>query len=559
MREPALNAAAHCINPDCQRPVIRSLAARICPTCKTTLRLNDRYIPLEQLSTNRHTATYRVYDLHAKAEAVLKVLIETQPQAVNAFHYTNKVLSSMRCPGLPRVAVKSYFVIPIGGAVPSLPCFVMEKIAGKSLQSVIAEYPGGCPDGWVMTWLEQMVETLKFLHSRQLIHGNLTPDNVFLRDETDQVVLIGFGNSKYLTGQPALVGEHRSRSQAYKPTEQITGMEINEAADLFAVGQICIHLLTGIHPLELEDKRTGRLRWRQRIRVNSKFADVLDKLTHPNPDQRAKTAIEVKAMVAKISAKKENVKPKPQAVRSKAPKFTRRTSAHPVTVMQDVRPAAIQFPTIAQFVISCIQVMINVALTSTIATLIGFWLIFYSPLRGWLDQLFATLSTLPSTLLSPVLLLFMIAGVGTSWGMMHLRKSVHARHFWFMTGLAGIGYGLSWISWQQASEQPIQALAQITAIAAIFLTFDLFSLPYLLIHLPITGLGTLLTMLVLLRSQFLPVDILYALFPITSSVPLLPSTELLIACVKFFASLGIVACFWAIVSQLLVTLLHKAK
>ena len=81
----------------------------------------------------------------------------------------------------------------------------------------------------------------------------------------------------------------------------------------------------------------------------------------------------------------------------------------------------------------------------------------------------------------------------------------------------------------------------------------------MLIHLPITGLGTLLTMLVLLRSQFLPVDILYALFPITSSVPLLPSTELLIACVKFFASLGIIACFWASVSHLFVTVLHKAK
>ncbi len=419
MLEPTVNPAAFCINPDCRRPVIRSLTAHECPTCKTTLRLGDRFIPLAPIASNRYTATYRAYDLSDKTDVILKVLLDTHPQAENHFRYTAKVLSSMRCPGLPRVGVKHFFWVPLGTSMQTLPCFVMEQVTGKSFVAIVQEHPQGCPEGWVVAWLQKILEALQFLHSRQVIHGNLAVDNIILQEESDQPVLLGFG-------QP------RAELAA-----AIAGQRPDESVDLIALARIAIHLLTGMHPLDLTDDRTGIIRWRNRARVSSSLADLLDRLVQPPTSDGGdrgtgappQTALEMKTALMEWTEKQERHWKKPHIHRPVTHKPLKKhrpphgrsrphTKQTPVTVMQDVRVGNAAASPVATQLAGVAQLMVNVVVTSAIATLLSVGVIIYSPLSPFIQAGVAALArSLPlgtwTAAVNPALLVFVLVGVGT--------------------------------------------------------------------------------------------------------------------------------------------------
>lgn len=561
MSEPALNSVAYCINPDCPRPVVRSLAAHECPTCKTTLRLSDRYLPLEQLSSHRYTATYLVYDLKAKSDAVMKVLIEPLPKAVELFQYTAKVLSSMRCPGLPRVSVKSYFLVPLRGSVHGIPCFVMELVRGRSLLDVLDDCPNGCPEVWVMEWLKQLLEALQFLHGRQLVHGNLSPENVLLRDDRDQVVLIGFGNPKAVLG----VSGGDARSQVYKAGAQWQGAELNPALDLCAVGRIGIHLLTGIHPADLEDKRTNRLRWQSRSRVSLRLAEFLDRLAHPTSGSGFKSASEAKVALMALTNLREPTQRQSSPRVARQPTRRSASPSHPrpalppspVTVMQDVRAVTMQIPVIADTLIRLVQVMLNIAVVSAVTTAVSFWLLFYSPIAALMQQWLVEGSRSLSFSISPGMAVFSLVGMGTAWGMMNLRRD-RSHYFWLTTLLGGVGYGFSWMGGQSVGwAQPELAVGRIGAIAALFLAIMLAPKRHWLIHVFITVIGTALISSLLVKIQFFRLDDLSFLFMSGYANTQDLSLSLMSAVVIFLSTLGATICAWLMISECVMLRLFK--
>ncbi len=553
MLEAGLEAVAHCINPDCHRPLVRSLSDEICPTCKTPLHLNDRYIPLQQLASNRHTATYRVYDQRAKAEVVMKVLLDATPAAREFFHRTPKVLSSMRCVGLPRVTVKSDFEVPLRGSVHTLSCFVMEWVRGRSLLEVIAECPSGCPEAWVMTWLKQLLEAVQFLHGRQLVHGNLTPENVLLKDDQDQVVVIGFGNPKALGGGSWAAGEGRSQVPAngYKPMHSMAGMAPTVADDLFAIGRIGIHLLTGLHPLDLEDERKGTLRWQHRAQVNARLAELLEQLTDPRPGERYKTAAEAKAALVLLMTPKEKPKwftwrrsPSPQ------PQRRRRTAATPPQlVMQAVSSPSLEFPAIADQVVLLLQTMLNLAIVSGLMAAIGFWLLFCSPLATGLQQGLMSLSQTLPVAISPTLALFGLVGMVTAGALLNLAND-RLSWFWLATVLGAGGYGAGWWVWQSSpATLPAIALARMATVAAVGVTVTLCRQRDWLTQLVVTSLGTAVTMATVARSRLLNRELLTLLFTPDQMMVLPFDGSLWLTVTLFFASLGATICLWFRLSE----------
>jgi hypothetical protein len=554
MFETGLHAVAHCINPDCPRPVVRSLTDELCPTCKTPLHLNDRYIPLQQLASNRYTATYRVYDQSTKADAVMKVLIAPSSLAVELFHRTPKVLSSMRCLGLPRVTVKSDFQVALRGSVQTVSCFVMELVPGKSLLKVIDECPNGCPEAWVMTWLKQLLEALQFLHGRQLVHGNLMPENVLLRDDRDQVVIIGFGNPKS-AGVMSGAGAGRSPfpSNGYRPPETMPGVAPTATDDLYAIGRMGIHLLTGIHPLDLEDERTRTLRWQHRAKVSPRFVDLLEKLTHPQLESRYKTAAEVKSVLVSLMTAKE--KPQwfkwGQRSRSKPtprPGQPRRPAQQPELIMQDVSTPAIEVAFV-DAALHLVQTMLNIGVMSGFTAAVSFWLMFCSPVAsgiqaglGWLSQ------ALPLTV-PPTLALFGVVGMSTAWGLLNLAND-RAGWFWLATLLGGLGYGAGWLVWQGSpATLPALAVARMATVAGLFVTVLLCSKRHWLMQLVVTSLGSAVTMATLVRSQVFHLDGLTLLFSPNPAIVLPFELPLFSTVILFFASLGAAMCLWFRLSE----------
>jgi DNA-binding response OmpR family regulator/predicted Ser/Thr protein kinase len=106
----------------------------------------------------------------------------------------------------------------------------------------------GVTEAETLRYLEQIAAALRVVHGAGLLHRDLKPPNVMLR-ENDDIVLIDFGLARTLDG-----GSHSTRtgvlrgSPYYMSPEQALGEELDGRSDLYSLGVIYHEMLTGKKP-----------------------------------------------------------------------------------------------------------------------------------------------------------------------------------------------------------------------------------------------------------------------------------------------------------------------
>lgn len=97
-------------------------------------------------------------------------------------------------------------------------------------------------------FLERIAAALAVIHHAGLLHRDLKPPNVMLRD-TDNVVLIDFGLARLLEGthHSTYTGVLRG-SPYYMSPEQALGEQLDPRSDLYSLGVIFHEMLTGRKP-----------------------------------------------------------------------------------------------------------------------------------------------------------------------------------------------------------------------------------------------------------------------------------------------------------------------
>ncbi|KAF2761482.1 kinase-like protein [Pseudovirgaria hyperparasitica] len=89
-----------------------------------------------------------------------------------------------------------------------------------------------------LRWVQQITDAVAFIHSVQVIHGDLTCSNVFLTKQLD-AKLGDFGGSS-LDGSDLLV--------AVTESHRYPGVLLSTQADIFALGSVMYHIMTGNAP-----------------------------------------------------------------------------------------------------------------------------------------------------------------------------------------------------------------------------------------------------------------------------------------------------------------------
>ncbi|TVU45406.1 hypothetical protein EJB05_04893 [Eragrostis curvula] len=207
---------------------------------------------------------------------------------------------------------------------------VMEYLKERDVNSLLINL--GCLDEDVArVYLAEVVLALEYLHSMQIVHGNLKPDNLFISHD-GHIKLTGFGLSKVvlinstddLSG-PAVSGAslHGYGEPQMSEPEQInhqTGRQNHPAVgtpdylapeillgtgdDWWSVGVILFELIVGVPPFSADDPQTifdnilnRNIRWPHvPEKMSFEAQDLIDKLLLEDPHQRlgAKGASEVK-------------------------------------------------------------------------------------------------------------------------------------------------------------------------------------------------------------------------------------------------------------------------
>jgi DNA-binding response OmpR family regulator len=145
------------------------------------------------------------------------------------------------------MAVKSHLVVEIYdyGVHAGYEYLAMEYLPRGDLKARIQR---GVTEHEALHYVAEIAAALKVVHEAGLVHRDLKPPNVMLR-ENDAVALIDFGLARSLDGNTVstLTGVLLG-SPYYMSPEQALGESLDARSDFYSLGVICYEMLTGQKP-----------------------------------------------------------------------------------------------------------------------------------------------------------------------------------------------------------------------------------------------------------------------------------------------------------------------
>ncbi|MBD2293046.1 serine/threonine protein kinase [Anabaena sphaerica FACHB-251] len=115
-----------------------------------------------------------------------------------------------------------------------------------------------------MTFLEDALGILEFVHSQGFIHCDIKPENLIRRTSDGKLVLIDFGSIQpidFSTDSELPISQIPVTSLGYIPPEQFLG-QTQPNSDIYALGMIALQGLTGLAPLQLKiDPANNDIPW----------------------------------------------------------------------------------------------------------------------------------------------------------------------------------------------------------------------------------------------------------------------------------------------------------
>jgi serine/threonine-protein kinase len=205
----------------------------------------DGYVIDEFLGRGTSGAVYRARAPGGQAVAI-KVLhseLLPSPHHVHRFVREARALSLLRHPHV--IAVDR-----VGRLAGGQPYLVMELLAGRSLEAVLAER-GRFGVDEVDRIMEPLCDALGAAHALGIVHRDLKPSNIFLAsapDGTERVVLLDFGIAKLLDEDGITAAREVVGTPSSIAPEQILGRRVDARTDVYGLGALCYQLLTGRPP-----------------------------------------------------------------------------------------------------------------------------------------------------------------------------------------------------------------------------------------------------------------------------------------------------------------------
>jgi serine/threonine protein kinase len=180
---------------------------------------------------------------------------------------------------------------------------VQEYAEGKTYAKILGEKIRNSitfTEEEAITFLHQMLPILTNIHSQGIIHRDISPDNIILRESDQLPVLIDFGVVKAgvqnLEAADAEIGQQGTTvgKAGYAPNEQLQTGEAYANSDLYALAVTVVVMMTGRKPESLIDKSTMTWKWQQLLpTISPWFAKVLMRMMSYRPNNRYQSAKEV--------------------------------------------------------------------------------------------------------------------------------------------------------------------------------------------------------------------------------------------------------------------------
>ena len=261
--------------------------------------LKSRYAIRSTIGQGGMGRTYLAQDLERFNETcVLKEFIppqdsqEVTDKAKELFRREASVLYQIRHPQVPefRATFESEGRLLL----------VQDYVEGKNYRNLLLDRLKSeqtFSENEIFALMQQLLPVLSYLHGHNIIHRDISPENLMLRSQDNLPVLIDFGvvqetNAK-LNSQMGIPAATVAGKAGYAPPEQLQSGNAYANSDLYALAVTSIVLLTGKEPSELFDSINLAWNWQQFANVNPAFARVINQMLSYKPTNRYRSADEV--------------------------------------------------------------------------------------------------------------------------------------------------------------------------------------------------------------------------------------------------------------------------
>jgi WD40 repeat protein/tRNA A-37 threonylcarbamoyl transferase component Bud32 len=223
----------------------------------------DRYSVLEEVGRGGQGRVVRARDTRLLRTVALKESLHDDPASLTRFAREAFITARLEHPS----------IVPVheaGRWASGEPFYAMKSVSGTALDALITRAKSFEERIALLPNVARVAEALAYAHNSRVIHRDLKPSNVLI-GEFGETIVIDWGLAKELGGPDlkrpdatveaaldpeagptnATVAGDIVGTPAYMPPEQARGDEVDERADVYALGAMLYHLVAGSAPFAL--------------------------------------------------------------------------------------------------------------------------------------------------------------------------------------------------------------------------------------------------------------------------------------------------------------------
>ncbi|MEI6390744.1 MAG: serine/threonine-protein kinase [Verrucomicrobiota bacterium] len=181
---------------------------------------------------------------------VVKIPLTAESDILDRFKIEVRILSDLSHPNIVRFIEAGESDILIGNETRKLPWLAMEYVSGSGLRATLKQKPKA---DWrdVQILVENVLQALNHLHSKNLCHRDIKPDNLIYDPKAATWKLVDFGIAKELMANlkhTITMVDSNPGAWDYMSPEQLSGKSANIRSDIYSLGRTAWEALIGDVP-----------------------------------------------------------------------------------------------------------------------------------------------------------------------------------------------------------------------------------------------------------------------------------------------------------------------